>query len=303
MTSPATAEHFNEGNPDITGIKQSFETLEANAKQLYQALQTMPKEHLSLDEMRLVVDMMLELRKMLPPEDTIVMAGETAKKMPEFVNAEDTAAETLRGQITESVHEGKGFLSSLKDIFSSAFSILTKAVTTLLEILRNNPKILPIIGSAIAVGRSASSPVAFFNSIISGASENSMLIQVISRLSGISEKHTQTLLKDGIMAFIKEKFMDTAKDTAMEAANAVAPAVSTGIAARAGAAAGSAITSGSSSTALRVAGSILGRAGGVLGLLLPNDMGNGEIPKGTTPKVFTQTEEEKARIRNTTQQK
>lgn len=272
----------------IDTIESSLQQIDGDAKHLYKKLQEMPKEKLSLEDMQKVISLMLELKKRIPPEELIQISAETAKKMPQFIEKEDEAAAKLRENTQKNVEKTKTFFSSLKGIGKESLKIVTQTVGTMFRIAKNNPQLVTSIIALIMGGKALS----FFSSIFAGGSENQAIAKAGMDLAGIPKEEQELILKEGIWAYIGLK----AKQYAI---NKVTGGTATAGATLAGASlvgnlGAKAATASLAETplAIRLLGGLAGRAAGIAGLMMPKDMGNGEL---SADQIRTATPEEYAK--------
>ncbi len=277
----------------LDAYSAKLHALDARAQELYEKIQAMPKDMLDLPQMRKVISLMLDLKKRLTPEETVQTMGETASKMPVFVEAEDKAGEALQTEVRESLKEGHGLLTSMKDIFANAFAVLTKIVKTLFHFAEQHPKIIGAIFSSLVAWGSSAAFTGFVNSIMAGGGENASLMDMVLQAAGFSEAQREAYKKDGLKGLVVEWGKD-------KIIRATASPEATAVSAIAGAKLASNIAGKSiaplmaeSSTALRALG-LLGSRLGAIGLLMtPTEMGNGELPRDqirqATPEEYAKT--------------
>lgn len=273
MNTPLESQPFFSSADIVSDAKSAFMILEQQSSDLYQRLQSIPKENLSLEQLQKVIGLMLEIKKQLPVEDILQMAGEKAKKTPALGDAEDRAAQEFRAQLSSGVQEGKDFVSSLDSWFSSGKTILFASLKTLLKTIAAHPQVFLAVVTALLTRNAAFSPTGFINSIFAGASENTFLIKMIAWIVKMPPEDIALLMKEGLLAYLSKKGKEMIFDTGSTAIEGNYPAKVFSALPKS-APARTPLPPLSFSTALRVGGA---RALGVLGFLAPKEMGDGML--------------------------
>lgn len=274
MNAPLESQPFLSSSDIVSDARSAFTLLEQQSFDLYQRLQALPKENLSLEKLQKVIGLMLEIKKQLPMDDVLQIAGEKAKKTPELLDAEDRAAEIFRNDIESGMQDGKTFLSSLDSWFVNGKNILFAPLKALFTLVKTHPQIVLAIITAIVTRNGVFSATGFINSIFAGASENSFLIKMIAWILKIPSQDILLIMKEGVIAYMAKKGKDMILGGSSHAGEAIASFPSKSSPSVATPRRGDPL---SFATALRVLGS---RTLGAFSFLVPKEMGDGMLTPG-----------------------